>query len=39
MIGDEGPDEHGDADQQQLGFRSDFSEGGKLHRDNRFNMK
>jgi hypothetical protein len=34
-----GPDEDGDADQQQLRFRSDFSEGRQLHRDNRFIMK
>jgi hypothetical protein len=34
-----GPDEHGDADQQQLRFGADFSEGGQFHRESRFIMK
>jgi hypothetical protein len=34
-----GPDEHGDADQEQLCFGADFAECWQLHRDNRFIMK
>ena len=34
-----GPDEHGNADQQQARLGADFLERGQLHRDNRFIMK
>ena len=34
-----GPDEHGNADQQQPRLGADFAQGGELHRDNRFIMK
>src|SRR4029450_13235614 len=34
-----GPDEHGNADQEQFCFGADFAECWQLHRDNRFIMK
>ena len=34
-----GPDQHGNADQQQARFNADFAECWQLHRDNRFIMK